>query len=130
MGQTLKGSALKTTPSILVVEDEPLISLQLVMTLEDMGYSVVGPSRDLSDGLEKARNEVMDAALLDLTLGKDLSLPIAEVLFQKGVPFAFTTGYSDKEMLPEHLRLIPQISKPYRDSDLSLVLKQLVSAQG
>ncbi len=113
-------------PSILVVEDEPLVSMQLVMMLEDLGYSVVGPSSSVSEGLEKVRSAAIDAALLDVTLGKELSIPIAEELVRMGVPFAFATGYSDGAMLPEHLRSIPRISKPYLDTDLTAVLSDLV----
>jgi len=110
---------------ILVVEDEGLIALQLQSDLEDAGHFVIGPARSLAQGLLLAEHEDIDAALVDLTLGADSSVPIANRLRARGVPFAFATGYADSSTLPEHLRDIPRLNKPYAPHDIRRIVDRL-----
>jgi PAS domain S-box-containing protein len=112
---------------ILVVEDEGLVALQLQADLEDAGHSVVGPARSLAQGLRLAESEDFDAALVDVSLGRDSSAPIADRLLARSVPFAFATGYADSAMLPEHLRRIPRLSKPYAAEDVRRMIDGLVA---
>jgi two-component sensor histidine kinase len=111
---------------ILVVEDEALVALQLQNDLEKAGHRVVGPARSLKHGLMLASQEVIDAALLDVSLGRETSAPIADALLSRNIPFAFATGYSDSVMLPDHLRDIPKLSKPYVVGEIAKMLDVLV----
>jgi PAS domain S-box-containing protein len=113
---------------ILVVEDEGLVALQLQADLEEAGHRVVGPARSLAQGLHLAESEDIDAALVDVSLGRDSSTPIAERLLARSVPFAFATGYADATMLPQHLRGIPRLCKPYAAGDVKRILDSLVTA--
>lgn len=98
---------------VMIVEDEPMIALHLQAALEEAGHDVLGPAYSLSDGLELASNAAIDIALLDVSLGRELSIPIANELQARGTPFIFTTGYSDDALLPDHLRAVPKLTKPY-----------------
>ncbi len=113
---------------ILVVEDEGLVALQLQADLEDAGHSVVGPARSLAQGLLLAEAEDIDAALVDVSLGRESSVPIADRLLARSIPFAFATGYTDSTMLPDHLRCIPRLNKPYVAQDIHRMLYNLVRA--
>jgi PAS domain S-box-containing protein len=126
-----KSAAAGPTPScrILIVEDEALVALQLQGDLEDDGHEVVGPARSLKDGLALAAEESIDAALVDVSLGRETSAPIADQLLARKIPFAFATGYSDAAMLPEHLRNIPKLSKPYVIKEIRHVLASLMAAE-
>ena len=99
---------------------------QLQADLEDAGHQVVGPARSLAQGLLLAEQEDIDAALVDISLGRDSSVPIADRLLARSVPFAFATGYADSTMLPEHLRRIPRLSKPYAPQEVRRILDRLV----
>jgi hypothetical protein len=103
--------------------------LQLQGDLEDDGHEVVGPARSLKDGLALAAEESIDAALVDVSLGRETSAPIADQLLARKIPFAFATGYSDAAMLPEHLRNIPKLSKPYVIKEIRHVLASLMAAE-
>ena len=107
---------------ILVVEDTLMLAEVLVDQLEDHGCQVVGPAAQLKSGLELARSEVLDGALLDVNLNGERCFPIAEVLTQRGIPFAFLTGYGDHAILPEFHK-VPRLSKPYPASDLAKLLE-------
>jgi PAS domain S-box-containing protein len=98
---------------VLVVEDEALVAMQVKSDLENAGHIVVGPARTLAQGIELARSNELDFALLDLRLGDDLSTLVAEQLLSRSIPFAFSTGYEDRGILPKHLQEIPCLAKPY-----------------
>jgi PAS domain S-box-containing protein len=111
---------------ILVVEDEALVALQLQNDLEEAGHQIVGPARSLKHGLMLASQERIDAALLDVRLGRETSAAIADQLLARNIPFAFATGYSDTSLLPEHLREAPKLSKPYVTTELRYLLDGLI----
>jgi len=111
---------------ILVVEDEALVALQLQNDLEQHGCHVVGPARSLKHGLLLAAQERLDAAFVDISLGRDTSAAIADQLLAREIPFVFATGYSETAMLPEHLREIPKLSKPYGTKEICDALGRLI----
>lgn len=108
---------------ILVVEDEPLVALQLQSDLENDGHHVVGPVGDLAQGMALAKKEDIDAAFVDVSLGDDTSALIADQLLARHIPFVFATGYTDVLMLPEHLRTVPRLAKPYAIDDVRRVMQ-------
>ena len=77
---------------ILVIDDEPLIAMAVSEWLADLGHVVVGPAADLASALALAE-EPIDAAILDVSLGKDDSAPVARRLIDKKIPFAVASGH-------------------------------------
>jgi PAS domain S-box-containing protein len=114
---------------ILVIEDEALVALQLQADLESVGHTVIGPARSLQAGLSLAKDEAIDLALVDVSLGRETSAPIADELIARRVPFAFVTGYSDTAVLPEHLRQMPRLNKPYVLADVRRIIARLLEDQ-
>jgi DNA-binding response OmpR family regulator len=80
-------------PSILIVEDEYLIALEMQSHLEDVGYRVVGIAGDLATALKYA-GENFDLALVDLNLRDGLTGPeVGRLLAEKhGVAVLFVTA--------------------------------------
>lgn len=109
---------------VLVVEDECLVAMQLQQELEEAGHFVVGPARSLEHGLSLAEEEI-DAALIDVSLGRVISAPIADRLLARSIPFAFATGYADSAVLPEHLRSMPRLIKPYMGPQVQEMIARL-----
>jgi len=62
------------TASILIVEDEILVALEMQCILEDRGYQVVGIAADLEGTLAFADSRI-DLALVDLNLRDGLTGP-------------------------------------------------------
>jgi CheY-like chemotaxis protein len=78
---------------VLVVEDESMICLLLEDMLADLGCKVVGTACNFSRALELAEcQESIDVAILDVNLGGEPVLPVADVLSGRGIPFLFATG--------------------------------------
>ncbi|MBS0298039.1 MAG: response regulator [Proteobacteria bacterium] len=97
---------------VLVVEDEVLIAVALEESLQDFGHEVIGPYKRVREALDAARNEALDAAVLDVNLRDEVVFPVADALKARGVPFVFCTGYAEMQLIPEAFSAFPCLSKP------------------
>jgi CheY-like chemotaxis protein len=111
--------------SVLVVEDEFLIALELCQTLETEGCRVLGPAPTVDDALRLLEaGPCPDAVVLDINLGGVRAVPVAEVLAARGVPFLAATAYHD---LPEPVFAgVPVLSKPYAMTQVRDALLRLL----
>lgn len=76
-----------------------MLALDMADTLEDAGHVVVGPCLRLHDAEHVASHEKFDGALLDVNLGEgETSQPIARLLRERGIPFAFVTAYNTADI--------------------------------
>jgi DNA-binding response OmpR family regulator len=111
---------------ILVVEDEMMAASMLEMVLGDCGCIVLGPVPSIEMGLALAKNNAVDAAILDVNLGGEPVFPLADVLVGKKVPFVFVTGYGAPGVDGERYPGAPVVQKPYDDEALvKLIADQL-----
>jgi DNA-binding response OmpR family regulator len=112
-------------PTILVVEDEFLISVLVADALSAAGFRIVGPVSSLADALAAARSEAFDAALLDIQLagGEDV-YPVAEVLAERGIPFAFVSS-RPKDQIDYRFIVRPVLSKPFSTAELQALAASL-----
>ena len=117
-----------TGKRILVVEDEVIVSIMLEDMLNELGATVVGPARTLSEALAMATTERIDAAVLDVNLRGEKIDAVAEVLQQRGVRFLFATGYGQGTgMVPAGA---PVIDKPYTKDALARALAGCLAPLG
>jgi DNA-binding response OmpR family regulator len=110
---------------VLLVEDEPLIALDAQDTLREGGADDVVWARTVAEAEAAIAAGGLDAAILDLRLGSDSSLPLAQKLTALGVPFGFMTAFQDAG-LPDDLTDRPFIAKPYSQDQLRHLLKLLI----
>jgi DNA-binding response OmpR family regulator len=78
---------------------------------------IVGPIPRLQPALKAAREEPLDAAVLDVNLAGERVDPVADALAERGVPFLFMTGYG-RNMLPAEHADRPALAKPFRPAQL------------
>lgn len=114
---------------VLVVEDEMMVSMLIEDMLSDMGCDVVGPASRLDEAMELAQAGGIDCAVLDVNLGGQPIFPVADLLRERGCPFAFATGYGDAG-LRDADRGTPVLQKPFREGDLARVLGDLRAKVG
>ena len=112
-----------TSPRILVVEDEAMVSMMLEDMLADLGCRVVGPAASLNSGLKLAQDAEVDAAVLDVNLAGEKAFPIADVLAARGVPFVYATGYGRAGLREDDLSR-PVVQKPYSLQELARNLRE------
>jgi CheY-like chemotaxis protein len=109
---------------IFLVEDELLVAMALEATLQDFGAVIIGPIGRVKQALQVAREDFMDAAVLDINLAGERVFPVADVLAARGIPFVFYTGYG-QEVLPAHYRTRPILSKTSTTTALLSAMNQL-----
>jgi CheY-like chemotaxis protein len=115
-----------TRHKVLVVEDEPVLALDIASTLDSLGCDMVGPVARLSDALSVVATETFDCAILDVNLRGECITPVADILLDRHVPLLLSTGYSDLA-LPKQLVSQPRLAKPYTSDQLECALRLLCS---
>ncbi|THV15454.1 HWE histidine kinase domain-containing protein [Rhizobium rhizophilum] len=98
---------------VLLVEDQVLIAMDAEMMLADAGIDTVITASSSSDALNRLKTFTPSIAVLDINLGRDTSVPVAEELVRRGIPFVFATGYDDRSVVPDELLSVPVVRKPY-----------------
>jgi CheY-like chemotaxis protein len=109
---------------VLLVEDEPIIAMSVEDMLVDLGCVVIGPALSAAVAEKLARNEHLDAALLDINMGDGATYPIAAILRERNIPFSFATGYGSAGVRAG-LRHVSVLAKPYTRESLADTLRML-----
>ena len=108
-------------PRILIVEDEPMIALDLEDMLADADFEIAGVAATLETALHFIENRSFDAALLDANLNGTSAAPAAAALQARSLPYVVLSGYSTGQQ-PLALRQAVLLTKPV---DPALVVQAL-----
>lgn len=109
---------------ILVVEDEFLVSEMIGDMVVALGYVVADRPASSSALREALAGGHFDCVLLDQRLGSEMTVESADILVERGVPFAFVTGYLESSE-PRHAS-VPVLHKPFSVDQLRLTLQRLI----
>ncbi len=118
-GRTLHGKR------ILLIEDEPLVAMDVESTLTAVGCKVVGPAATLERAKLLIEESNCDAALLDVNLAGQPVDELATLLTRKNRPFAFVTGYG-RDALPFGFRGAVVLGKPFGADQLLATVEVLL----
>src|SRR5687768_16270008 len=103
--------------SILVVEDEMLVALEIERVLSAAGSKVLGPVASISEATTIIETQSVDLALLDINVRGEFIYPITKMLLERNIKFVFSTGY-DEVSIPANLRQTPCVRKPFTPEKL------------
>lgn len=106
---------------ILVIDDEFLVLWALQDSLERLGFRHIRTAANVGNGLELVEDDQFAFAFIDVNLGGQKSFPIAQALDDKGIPFAFVTGYG-RAGLDGHYRDATVLTKPVTPKAISAVV--------
>ncbi|MXP41496.1 PAS domain-containing protein [Altererythrobacter soli] len=126
--RALPPTASKLSPggrTVLIVEDEPLISLEMQAMVEAMGYNVLGPAPSVAEAQELLKGQRPDIAVLDVNVRGESSDSIARALTALRVPFVYCTGYAEPGKLPAPDSA--KLPKPVDPAALRAALARLVA---
>ena len=111
--------------SILIVEDEPLIALDLHAALFEAGAGIIAAT-DAKEALRLISRNEISAAVIDVKLGDRDSLDVCQALFHRRVPFLFHTGHAQADLVkawPE----VPVLVKPAWAHEIVTCITDLVN---
>lgn len=116
----------------LVVEDDPLIACDLVMTLWEMGLQVCGTAATAGEALTLFAEHQPDVITMDLRLAEGShGLEAAEAIRRRDdTPIVFVTDEGDREAV-RRLYDIPRTglaAKPYSRASLEIAIEAACSA--
>ncbi|MEM7666399.1 MAG: response regulator [Pseudomonadota bacterium] len=102
------------TYTILLLEDEPLILMDLEFAAEDLGCNVLSATT-CEDAISLMQQEgvAIDVAVLDVSLGGGQTcFPLAQELDRRGIPYILHSGDLDRHN--EHIRQLQAklVAKP------------------
>ncbi len=112
---------------LLVVEDSFAVADALSWELSTFGAVEVRMSPSVETALEQISAEPFDAALLDVNLGGESVLPVADQLDEHGVPFVFVTGYSESDLLEGRYSEAPKYQKPVSVAQIVPCLAEMIA---
>jgi CheY-like chemotaxis protein len=98
--------------SVLIVEDEPLISMMLEDFLDSLGHKIAGTCDSVTDAMARALEGGFDVAILDVNLKGERIWPVADHLAQVGIPYILATGGHIDPPPAAHAGA-PVLSKPF-----------------
>ena len=84
--------------SVLIVEDEPLIALEVHAAFNAAGASIISAA-DTQEALRMINAPSLSAAVVDINLGRGDCSAVCERLSRNGIPFVFYTGDARADIL-------------------------------
>ena len=115
--------------TILVVEDETIVSLLIEDMLFALGCATVALAGNIATANAYLDNNTPDAALLDVNLNGTYVFPVAERLVERNIGFAFVTGYG-RGGIPAEWRPRPVLQKPFTQPQLTKALEWALARKG
>ena len=110
---------------ILIVEDEGIIAESIRITVESLGYEVVGVADNALDAIDIANNNTIDLAILDINIqGEKNGIWLADTIF-KDKAFIFLTAYGDDKTIQQAIQTKPSgyLLKPFKKEDISIAIQ-------
>ncbi|WP_343228023.1 HWE histidine kinase domain-containing protein [Stakelama flava] len=120
------GDAPVLSGPVLLVEDSLIIAMDAEDILLQLGAERVTVAAGVVAALNEIENGAFTAAVLDVNLGSETSLPIADALAAKGVPYIFATGYGEQFQAPDGHASAQILQKPYTAANMGRILADLL----
>jgi len=118
-----------TAPRIVVAEDEAIIRLDIVQTLGEAGFTVVGQAGDGAEAVRLAIELKPDLVLMDIKMHGTDGLQAAEALSEHKIPVVLLTAFSSPDLIDRASAagVYNYVVKPFNPSNLIPALKIALS---
>jgi light-regulated signal transduction histidine kinase (bacteriophytochrome) len=120
-GQVISGN-------VLLVEDSLIIAMDAEDILIRLGAERVQTAASVGAAMIEIDASPPKLAVLDVNLGAETSLPVADRLRAMGVPYIFASGYGEQARLPDTHADVAMIQKPYTIESVARALADLMAA--
>lgn len=105
---------------VVVVEDEGLIRMDVVATLQEAGYEVVGEGADGEEAIKLATELEPDLVVMDIKMPKLDGISAAEKIAELKIPVVLLTAFSQSDLVARAAEAgaMAFVTKPFKPSDL------------
>lgn len=114
---------------ILIVEDNPVIALDMAFAVEDVGGTVLGPAASIKEALALIEKKAIAGAILDVNLVDGEISPVAERLISDAIPFVIQTGVGLPSDLASRFPDIVMRIKPCAATDMIELLAAMITTK-
>jgi CheY-like chemotaxis protein len=114
---------------VLIIEDEPIIAMDIEELVEGCGHRVVGVAATEGEAVAIARRERPGLILADINLGAggDGTSAVARILQHHHAPVIFVTAYPERLLTGETVEPAFVITKPFEPVTLAIATYQAVT---
>jgi DNA-directed RNA polymerase specialized sigma24 family protein len=111
---------------VLIIEDEPMIALDLEGIVEGLGHDVIAVARTHADAVRAAQRETPGLVLADIQLADGSSGldAVNQMLQAFSVPVIFITAYPDRLLTGSRPEPAFLITKPYQPETVKAIISQ------
>ncbi|HEX9830508.1 MAG TPA: response regulator [Thermodesulfobacteriota bacterium] len=121
-------------PTILIVEDEEIVAMDIKDMLTDLGYHVHGMASSGEEAMKEIETAKPDVVLMDIMLGEEKDgIRIAEEIRTSfNIPVIYLTAYADDTTLEEAKKTTPYgyILKPFEEKELNTAITMALYKHG
>lgn len=105
---------------IVVVEDEALIRMDVVATLEEAGFEIIGQGSDGEEAVALATDLEPDLVVMDIKMPKLDGISAAEKIAELKIPVVLLTAFSQSDLVSRAAEAgaMAYITKPFKPADL------------
>jgi len=106
--------------TVLVAEDESLIRMDIVETLRDFGFEVIGEAADGLEAVDLAKTLNPDLIVMDIKMPNLDGISAAEQIQPLKIPIVLLTAFSQKELVERasEAGAMAYVVKPFTPNDL------------
>jgi CheY-like chemotaxis protein len=118
--------AAQVATDVLIIEDEPMIAMDLEGIVEGLGHRVTAVARTHSEAVTATNKEKPGLVLADIQLADGSSGldAVNEMLGSFAVPVIFITAYPDRLLTGERPEPAFLITKPYQPDTVKAIVSQ------
>lgn len=116
------------TTDVLIIEDEPIISMDVEAMVTELGHRVVGVARTREEAMVATRQRLPGLILADIHLAdKSSGLDaVNDILDHRPIPVVFITAYPERLQHGTRPQPTLLISKPYRSETVKAAISQVL----
>ncbi len=115
------------TGMVMIIEDEPIIAMQLQAVVEELGHTVTGIARTHADAVALAAKQTPDLIMSDIQLAdKSSGIDAVNEILQDGdaMPVIFITAFPERLLTGERPEPAFLITKPYTEDEVRSAVSQ------
>ena len=116
----------ENTTSVLIIEDEPLISMQLEELVRSLGHDICGTAATRTQAQEVVANETPGLVLADIQLADGSSGldAVDDILAIDSMPVIFITAYPERLLTGDRPEPTYLITKPFQEDTVRAAISQ------